>query len=68
VLNAYTEIYLLILVGFTIHWLPFHVKTWYREKFIRSPLWAKILLAVITTFIVYQAKSAGVQPFIYFQF
>lgn len=65
---AYKIPFLIILIGFIIHWLPETVKNYYTELFIKMPDYIKIVIAVITVFLVYQAKSADFQPFIYFQF
>jgi len=66
--SSYYKIFLIIILGFTIHWLPSSFKENYRGWFIKSHITVKVLLAVIVIFILYQAKSAEIQPFIYFQF
>ena len=38
------------------------------NAYIRTPVWAKILIAVLVIFVIYQSWSADLQPFIYFQF
>ncbi|MCD4833528.1 MAG: MBOAT family protein [Bacteroidales bacterium] len=66
--SSYYKIFFIIILGFTIHWLPSSFKENYRGWFIKSHIIIKVLLAVIVIFILYQAKSAEIQPFIYFQF
>jgi D-alanyl-lipoteichoic acid acyltransferase DltB (MBOAT superfamily) len=66
--SSYYKIFLIIILGFTIHWLPSSFKENYRGWFIKSHIMVKVSLAVIVIFILYQAKSAEIQPFIYFQF
>jgi alginate O-acetyltransferase complex protein AlgI len=68
VLVSYSNVFVMMLIGFVIHWLPVSVKDWYRETFINLPLIVKILIATVTVFCVYQAMSSELQAFIYFQF
>ena len=67
-ISAYWKVFLMMIFGLTIHWLPEKTKVWYREWFINTPVWAKILICSAVVFIIYQSLSAGLQPFIYFQF
>jgi D-alanyl-lipoteichoic acid acyltransferase DltB (MBOAT superfamily) len=66
--KAYPLVFGLMLFAFIIHWLPSLQKERYRGMFIQSPMWAKILFTIMVIFILYQAKSSNIQPFIYFQF
>ncbi len=68
VLFSYSNVFIMMAIGFIIHWLPTKTKDWYRETFIKLPLVVKILVAAITVFAVYQAMSSELQAFIYFQF
>lgn len=68
VLMGYPKIVGLIVVTFIIHWLPSQTKENYRGLFISTPLVIKILIFVGVIFIIYQFKTAGIQPFIYFKF
>lgn len=65
---SYKFIFLLIITGFVLHWLPSSLKETYRGFFIRTPIYVKIMIFLVTVFIIYQIKSAEIQPFIYFQF
>lgn len=65
---SHSEVFMLIVIAMAIHWLPSGIKEYYRGLFIRSPIIVKILLAVIVVFVIYQVKTAGTQPFIYFRF
>jgi hypothetical protein len=64
----YRYVVTLFVVGMLIHWLPTRIKRWYRVYFALMPVWAMILIAVLTIVIVYQFITADMQPFIYFQF
>ncbi|MFO7880294.1 MAG: MBOAT family protein [Bacteroidales bacterium] len=68
VISAYGHIFGLMLAAYIIHWLPKSFKDKYTRWFIDMPWYLKVLAAVITAFVLYQVKSADIQPFIYFQF
>jgi alginate O-acetyltransferase complex protein AlgI len=67
-IGNYREVFLLMLIGFIIHWLPESFKVKYRDWFINRPLYQQIGICVVAVFVIYQSASAGLQPFIYFQF
>ncbi len=67
-LISYKAIFLTILWGFFIHWLPVSWKDFYRERFYSLPNFAKVGVAAAIIFVLYQVKSSEIQPFIYFQF
>jgi D-alanyl-lipoteichoic acid acyltransferase DltB (MBOAT superfamily) len=65
---GYHLVFSVMLFGFLMHWCPAQWKEYIRGWYILlHPAW-KILLAVILFFVLYQMKSAVIQPFIYFQF
>jgi alginate O-acetyltransferase complex protein AlgI len=66
--HAYWKVFLMMAFGLVVHWLPSSLKNRYREWFIQTPVWMKIIICVIVVFLIYQVVSAGIQPFIYFQF
>lgn len=68
VLIGYWEVFVFIIVGMVIHWLPSSVKEWYKGVFIRTPMFAKVAVVVMAVFLIYQSISSELQPFIYFQF
>ncbi|MBP7496591.1 MAG: MBOAT family protein [Bacteroidales bacterium] len=68
IIYSYKNVFIIMLIGFIVHWLPVKVKTFYKELFIRMPAFIKILIIILTIFILYQVKSSNIQPFIYFQF
>jgi alginate O-acetyltransferase complex protein AlgI len=67
-ISSYYKIFAIIIIGLLIHWLPISFKEYYRGKFIQSNIVIKVLIVVLVVFLIYQAKSAEIQPFIYFQF
>lgn len=58
----------IMIFALTVHWLPDRVKCAYRDWFIRIPLYAKVFVAAGIILAIYQSLSAGLTPFIYFQF
>jgi alginate O-acetyltransferase complex protein AlgI len=64
----YWKVFVLMAFGFLIHWLPERFKDWCRDWFINRPVYQQIGICVLSVFIIYQSVSAGLQPFIYFQF
>jgi len=68
VIVSYKNVFSLIILGFIIHWLPVSTKEFYKNYFINIPYLAKAVVVVLVVFMLYQVKSAEIQPFIYFQF
>jgi alginate O-acetyltransferase complex protein AlgI len=68
VILAYKNIFGLMVLALVIHWLPVKTKNFYKQVFIRSPHWAQAAMVVLAVFVIWQARTAGLQPFIYFQF
>lgn len=64
----YKNVFLLIVLGMIIHWLPVNFKRWYRLNFALLPVPVIALLVVVVVFVVYQFITADLQAFIYFQF
>ncbi len=68
VLKGYKVVLLVILFGYLVHWIPVNIKEWYRNFYASLPLPVLALSVVCTVFVVYQAITSDMQPFIYFQF
>jgi len=68
VLPAYSSVFLLMAVGYIIHFLPERVKESYRGLFIRIPLIAQLLVIMLIAVMLFQMRSTEVMPFIYFRF
>jgi len=67
-ISSYYKIFIVLIIGLVIHWLPSTFKEMYRGAFIKSNIIIKGIIVIIVVIIIYQAKSAEIQPFIYFQF
>lgn len=68
VLAGYWKVFAVFAMGMVIHWLPETLKEKYRMAFARLPYWAMVGVCLLVVVFIYQVLSAGMQPFIYFQF
>jgi alginate O-acetyltransferase complex protein AlgI len=68
VLAGYSEVFIVMLAGFVIHWLPSRWKRKYRWTFARSGYAWQLAACGLVIVLVYQVIAAGTRPFIYFQF
>lgn len=68
VMWEYRAVFLLILIGMIIHWLPVNFKRRYRLSFALMPMPAMVAVIVAAVFVIYQFITADLQAFIYFQF
>ncbi len=68
VLWSYRLVFAVMALGYFTHWVPQTWKVKLINKFIATPIWAKVLITILVVFIIYQSWSAELQPFIYFQF
>ncbi|WP_027395391.1 MBOAT family O-acyltransferase [Aquimarina latercula] len=68
VLWEYRIVFIVMLLGYITHWLPYKTKDWILDQFIKSNVIVKGIIAVIVAVICYQTYAADFQPFIYFQF
>lgn len=68
IISGYWQVIALMVFAYIVHWLPTKTKVWYKKVFINSPIWAKAIAVIFVIFLIYQTRTAEVQPFIYFQF
>ena len=68
IVQNYSTVFIIFLIGMVVHWLPDRFKRRYRLWFAQMPLWLMVLTVVLTVVVVYQFITADLQPFIYFQF
>ncbi|MCX6301231.1 MAG: MBOAT family protein [Bacteroidia bacterium] len=68
VIPAYTSVFLLIIVGYIIHFLPERVKESYRGLFIKMPLAAQIAVILFVAVLLFRMRTTDIMPFIYFRF
>ena len=65
---GYKGVFILMVVGYILHFMPKSAENSLQTVVTRSPLLVQAVMLAIAIFVVVQFKSAGVQPFIYFQF
>ena len=68
VLPAYSNVFLLMAIGYIIHFLPERIKESYRGLFIKIPLATQLAAVFLIALLLYQMRTAEVMPFIYFRF
>jgi len=68
VIKSYSPVLSLMALAYAVHWFPVSWKEFYRGKFIDTHLAIKVLTVIIVAIIIFQVKSAELQPFIYFRF
>ena len=68
VLPAYGNVFILMALGYIIHFLPERVKESYRGVFIRIPLLSQVTVIMLIAIMLYQVRTTEVMPFIYFRF
>ena len=68
VLSVYKNVFIVIGIGFLIHFIPEKWKKRYREAFATSSVVIQLLIGFMAVFFMYQIASTSLQPFIYFQF
>lgn len=66
--TAYQGVFTLMLIGYVLHFMPTSARNGLQAVVTRSPLLIQAAMLVLAIFLIAQFKSAGVQPFIYFQF
>ena len=64
----YRNVFIMIILGMIIHWLPENFKRRYRIWFANMPLPLMVMVCVLIVFVIYQFITADLQSFIYFQF
>jgi len=68
IVKAQPYIYIYLLLGFTLHWIPANIKDSSKKIFYRMPVVVKILFAAFILFIIHILSQSDLQPFIYFRF
>ena len=65
---GYWEVFVLMALGFILHFCPDRWENACCKTVIRLPLAGKAALMLVLIYLVIQMKSTEIQPFIYFQF
>jgi alginate O-acetyltransferase complex protein AlgI len=67
-LIAYANIFTIMIIGYVVHLLPTDYKNSLSDTFVKLPDLTKAIMVVGLIVILYQVRTADLQPFIYFQF
>lgn len=65
---GYKAVVCLMIMGYILHFIPATIEIRAEKWFTETPLLAKAVIMIVLIIVVVQTKSAGIQPFIYFQF
>lgn len=68
VIQAYQNVFILIAIGFVMHFLPENFVNNLKAGFNKIPLFPKAVMASFVFWLIFATASSGPQPFIYFQF
>lgn len=66
--SGYKIVLSLMIVGYLLHFIPKEIESKAEQWFTEISLTAKAAIMIAIVLLVIQTKSAGIQPFIYFQF
>ncbi len=67
-IKGYPTVLMVMALGYVLHFLPHSVERKAEESVTSMPMAAKVAIMVALIVLVIETKSAGIQPFIYFQF
>jgi D-alanyl-lipoteichoic acid acyltransferase DltB (MBOAT superfamily) len=67
-IGGYKIVMMLMVIGYLLHFIPREAELAAQETIINMPLAGKAAFMLCVIILVIQTKSAGIQPFIYFQF
>jgi alginate O-acetyltransferase complex protein AlgI len=65
---AYRVVFMLMIIGYLLHFIPREAELAAQETITSMPIAGKAVFMITIIILVIQTKSAGIQPFIYFQF
>lgn len=68
VLEGYKNVFIIIAIGYILHFLPVRLVDWVKNGFIQTPLFIKAVFIGLIFWVVFATAASGPQPFIYFQF
>ncbi|MCK9310440.1 MAG: MBOAT family protein [Candidatus Cloacimonetes bacterium] len=64
----YRLVAILLAAGYLFHWMPDSFELGFEKVLRKTPIVLQSLLLAVVIWILFQARSADIQPFIYFQF
>ena len=66
--DGYWKVFLLMGIGYLLHWCPDKWQNDCAESVIHLPLIGQAIVLIVLIYFIIQVKSSDIQPFIYFQF
>jgi len=66
VISTYQVVFIIMLLGFVIHWLPKRIKAFYEDFFANLPMYLQAVSVVIIVVLIYQSVSDESRGFVYF--
>ena len=68
IIGNYYTVFLMVIFGFLLHWVPTRAKTWVVGQFAKAHILLQAAICIAIVLVIYQFVSADAKPFIYFQF
>lgn len=65
---AFSDVFLVLALGFIVHLLPYNAKEYLRGRFISMPLILKFFAVLLIVIVLIQFQTMELKPFIYFRF
>ena len=66
VISTYQVVFIIMILGFIIHWLPKRIKAIYEDLFANMPMYLQAVSVAIIVLLIYQAVSDESRGFVYF--
>jgi D-alanyl-lipoteichoic acid acyltransferase DltB (MBOAT superfamily) len=67
-IQVYGSVFIIIIAGYIVHFLPEKIRESYRGLFIGMPLAAQATVIMIFAVVLYSMRTTDILPFIYFRF
>ncbi|MCX7833600.1 MAG: MBOAT family protein [Ignavibacteria bacterium] len=68
VILGYKEVFIILLTGYILHYIPTKVDLFIENLIVKSPLILKATYLILAIWLISQMKLTSIQPFIYFNF
>ncbi len=68
VVTSYWHVFVLIFLGYVLHFIPDSVSQACKRAFVRMPAFFYAIALIVLIVVIMQVKTSEIQPFIYFQF
>jgi hypothetical protein len=68
VTSTFLSVFLIMVLGFIIHWLPANTKNAITTRFVNLSIYFQVVVVALIIFMVYQAVSNETRGFVYFSY